>query len=183
MNRAARKHDFHDDHALLDVWAGIVTPTLRAVRVLGDELEAEFGLPMAEAEVLLRLYRAPLRQLPTTRLAKDLLFTSGGFTKLADRLEAQGLVAREPCQTDRRITFLTLTPHGRALAQKTLKAHAAGIRRHVLAHTGEETLSHWYAAASHLPDPSAAHPPKRDATPEGERDPPVGGPSADEVAS
>ena len=153
MNQAAPKHHFRDDHALLDAWAAIVTPTLRTIRVLGDELEAEVGLPMAEAEVLLRLYRAPSRQLPTTHLAKQLLFTSGGFTKLADRLEAHGLVAREPCATDRRITFLTLTPQGRALAQKTLKAHAAGIRRHVLAHTGAETLTHWSAAASRLRDP------------------------------
>ena len=150
MNQAAPDYDFGDDHALLDAWASIVTSTLRAIRVLGDELEAEIGLPMAEAEVLLRLYRAPSSRLPTTHLARQLLFTSGGFTKLADRLEARALVAREPCETDRRVTYLTLTPQGRTLAQKTLKAHAAGIRRHVLAHTGAQTLAHWRDAASRL---------------------------------
>ena len=166
MNQAASDHDFRDDHALLDAWAAIVTPTLRAIRTLGDELEAKVGLPMAEAEVLLRLYRAPSRRLPTTHLARELLFTSGGFTKLADRLEAQVLVARQPCATDRRITFLTLTPHGRALAQKTLKAHAAGIRRHVLSHTGAEALAQWRATATLIHDESAAalHPTGRRGT-------------------
>ena len=152
MSQAAPQPDFPDDLALLDAWASIVTSTLRAVRILGDELEAEVGLPMSEAEVLLRLSRAPARRLPATQVARQLLFSSGGFTKLADRLESQGLVSREPCETDRRVTYLTLTPQGRALAQKTLKAHAAGIRRHVLAHTGEETLTSWRAAAGLLPD-------------------------------
>ena len=158
MNLAAPESDFRDDDALLDAWVAVVTPTLRAIRVLGEELEAAVGLPMAEAEVLLRISRAPERRLPTTRLARELLFTSGGFTKLADRLVAAGLVAREPCETDRRVTYLTLTREGRALAQKTLKAHAAGIRRHVLGVVGEEALARWREAAGRLRDDPGVDP-------------------------
>ncbi|HET7768113.1 MAG TPA: MarR family transcriptional regulator [Chloroflexota bacterium] len=88
----------------------------------------------------------------TTALARELLFTSGGFTKLADRLVAAGFVSREPCATDRRVTYLTLTKEGRALAQRALKAHAAGIRRRVLAVVGEEKLAPWREAAGRLRD-------------------------------
>ena len=141
MSEAAGETDFREDEALLEAWVAVVTPTLRAIRVLGDELEMEVGLAMAEAEVLFRIYRSPERRLPTTRLARELLFTSGGFTKLADRLVATGLVAREPSETDRRMTYLTLTRKGRALALKALRAHVAGIRRHVLGVVGEKALA------------------------------------------
>ena len=150
MNPAAPENNIARDSALLDSWASVVTHTLRAIRVLGDELESEIGLPMAEAEVLLRIYRSPERRLATTALAKELLFTSGGFTKLADRLVASGLLAREPCQTDRRVTYLTLTKDGRALARKALRAHAAGIRRHVLDAVGPDALNQWRAAAGQV---------------------------------
>ena len=97
--------------------------------------------------MLLRIYRSPERRLATTALAREVLFTSGGFTKLADRLVAAGLLARAPCETDRRITYLTLTTEGRALAQRALRAHAAAIRRRVLDAVGEEGLAQWRAAA------------------------------------
>jgi hypothetical protein len=59
MKRAAAAGELRDDEALLATWAAVVTPVLRAISLLEDELEAEMGLPMAEAEVLLRIYRSP----------------------------------------------------------------------------------------------------------------------------
>ncbi|HEU5318676.1 MAG TPA: MarR family transcriptional regulator [Chloroflexota bacterium] len=161
MNDAAPGHNFGDDSALLDAWVAVVTATLRTARVLGEELEAAIGRPMAQAEVLLRIYRSPEGRLPTTRLARELLFTSGGFTKLADRLVGAGLVAREACPTDRRVTYLTLSDEGRELARRALQAHAAGVRRHVLDAMGEETLADWSTAARRLGGHSGTEPGSR----------------------
>ena len=145
------------DGGLLDDWAFVVTQTVRAIRLLDRELEQTVGLPLASAEVLFRLRRGPDGRLPTTRLARELLFSSGGFTKLADRLVGAGLVAREPCATDRRVVFLTLTEAGLALAEQALAEHTAGLRRHVLGPVGSKGLTSWRAAAERLAAHLEAH--------------------------
>jgi hypothetical protein len=48
--------------------------------------------------------------LPQRDLAERLLLTSGAVTILVDRLEAAGLVVRQPHATDRRVTLVHLVP-------------------------------------------------------------------------
>jgi Transcriptional regulators len=52
-------------------------------------------------------------------LCRNLNHDSGATTRLLDQLEARGLIERHRSSEDRRVTKLTLTPQGRALA-KTL---------------------------------------------------------------
>ena len=52
-----------------------------------------------------------------TRLVDEVSFSSGGFTKLADRLEADGLIERRDDPTDRRVRNAALTPEGERLAK------------------------------------------------------------------
>jgi len=56
------------------------------------------------------------------RIATQMMLHPTSVTTLADRLEAEGLVARKPHPTDRRATYIAITPSGRALLQKTTKA-------------------------------------------------------------
>ena len=58
------------------------------------EIDAAVGIPITWAEVLFRLRRTPGEALPSTRLAREVSFSSGGFTELMDRLVAAGLVER-----------------------------------------------------------------------------------------
>ncbi len=60
-------------------------------------------------EVLLRLQRSPHHRLPMSQLAREVSLSSGGFTKLADRLERNGYLVRQACALDRRVTYATLT--------------------------------------------------------------------------
>jgi DNA-binding MarR family transcriptional regulator len=53
-------------------------------------------------------------------LAREAAFSSGGFTKIADRLAKRDLVQRTPCVDDRRVTYLELTPAGRAVSNDLL---------------------------------------------------------------
>src|SRR3954447_20152568 len=48
-------------------------------------------------------------------LAEALVITRGGLTKLVDRLVKAGLLERTFCETDRRVSYATLTPAGRDL--------------------------------------------------------------------
>jgi DNA-binding MarR family transcriptional regulator len=89
-------------------------------------------------EVLLRLARTPGGALPMTKLAHMVLFSSGGFTKLADRMESEGLLRRVACPTDRRSYLATLTPKGRRVLEKAIRVHVPSLDQRLLAHLDAE---------------------------------------------
>jgi DNA-binding MarR family transcriptional regulator len=99
---------------------------------LVHDLEVEAGLPGHWFEVLLRIGRTPGQAVPMTQLAGMVSFSSGGFTKLADRLERAGLIRREPCPSDRRSTLATLTEDGRRALDRALAVHLPGLQRHLI---------------------------------------------------
>jgi DNA-binding MarR family transcriptional regulator len=93
---------------------------------LHREVAAAFSLDPAEAETLLRLTRSPDNRMPMAALAREAAFSTGGFTKIADRLAKRGLVERAPCADDRRVVYLELSGAGAALADE-LQGLVAGI--------------------------------------------------------
>ncbi|MCU1495846.1 MAG: marR [Acidimicrobiaceae bacterium] len=128
------------DDDLVTTWGLLLEATAAAGRRLAADLEEGFGLSPAEAEVLFRLARTPGHVLTTTRLAREVSFSSGGFTRLADRLVAAGLVERQPCASDRRVVYAALTEQGRLVAAAALALHAEGLRLHVLDVLGPDEI-------------------------------------------
>ena len=59
-----------------------------------------------------------------SHLATRIMVHPTTVTLLTDRLEAQGLLAREPHPTDRRATFARITPAGKALMKEATRALA-----------------------------------------------------------
>ncbi len=99
----------------------------RATRLLESEIDkelAEFGLTIAEFNALCALRRAgaPYRLSPK-RLGEALLFSSGGLTKLLERLEARRMVTREPDPNDGRGVLVSLTAEGMKLGEEAMQAH------------------------------------------------------------
>lgn len=74
--------------------------------------------PLPWYEVLATLSDAPDRRLKMGDLAERLVITRGGLTKLVDRLVKAGLVERAFCETDRRVSYATLTPSGSDLLEE-----------------------------------------------------------------
>ncbi len=101
-------------------------------RRIGRELQDEVGISGPWLEVLLRIGRTPGQAVRMTQLAEMVLFTSGGFTKLADRMVAAGLIRREPCPGDRRAYLATLTPEGRRVLDRALAVHLPSLQRHLV---------------------------------------------------
>lgn len=60
-------------------------------------------------------------------LQRKVLISSGGVTYVIDQLEAKGLVARRPCDEDRRAVYAELTPAGRKLMERIFPLHAQAI--------------------------------------------------------
>lgn len=127
-----------DDDELVTWWGLVIEGHLVTNGKLMDEIAERFNLAPAPFDILLRLVRTPGCRKPMTQLAREVALSSGGFTKVADRLVAAGLIKREPCDTDRRVTYVTLTPKGRRLAERARAACADILRQRVLAPLGEK---------------------------------------------
>jgi MarR family transcriptional regulator, 2-MHQ and catechol-resistance regulon repressor len=62
--------------------------------------------------VLSRLHQAPGTRLRMVDITRQLCVSKSGVTQLVDRLEEAGLVVRESCTSDRRLTYARLTDRG-----------------------------------------------------------------------
>ena len=95
---------------------------------LGPDLEAATGLDLTWLEVLLRLSRSPEGVLTMGELSRQIALTSGGVTRLVDRMTAAGLVERVPCASDRRVLYASITDAGRAALAPAIAQHEQGLR-------------------------------------------------------
>jgi MarR family transcriptional regulator, 2-MHQ and catechol-resistance regulon repressor len=103
---------------------GLLTETnARLARRIGSALESECGLPLAWFEVLLQLRRAPEGRLTMRQIAEGAVYSSGGTTRLVDRIESAGLVERRNCPNDRRAVHVAITAAGDARLDDALTAH------------------------------------------------------------
>jgi MarR family transcriptional regulator, 2-MHQ and catechol-resistance regulon repressor len=99
----------------------------RLERQLGAALEAAMGLPLSWFEVLLRVERSDGGYLSMSELASQTVYSSGGTTRLIDRIEAKGLVERGTCPSDRRGVNVRLTEDGRRTLFEALELHAGHL--------------------------------------------------------
>jgi DNA-binding MarR family transcriptional regulator len=63
-----------------------------------------------------------------TCLADQVALTTGGVTRLMDRMVAAGLVERRPCRTDRRVAYAGITEAGRSALEASAVVHVANLR-------------------------------------------------------
>jgi DNA-binding MarR family transcriptional regulator len=87
----------------------------------------QWNLTLPQFDVLAELARAPEQGFTFVELSRLLLVTSGNLTGIIDRLEAEGLVRREPELNDRRVTRMNLTPRGKQLTAEILPRHADDV--------------------------------------------------------
>ena len=122
-------------------------------RRLDAAVEAE-GVPAQWFAVLHMLLAAPEHGLPMTVLARDLAMTSGGFTKLVDRMAKDGLVDRRGNAADRRVVHAALTEQGRDFAQRAAAVYLTTLRESLLNQVGRADVA---AASGTLDALARAH--------------------------
>jgi len=113
----------------LAAWRGFLRVQSSLLRQLDAELSATHDLPLRSYEVLLLLEGAPHRRLRMTDLSRSVLLSASGVTRLVDRLEREGLVARERCPEDGRGAYAVLTEAGDGRLREARATHLAGVRR------------------------------------------------------
>jgi DNA-binding MarR family transcriptional regulator len=112
----------------LRAWRGMLRAHATLTKALDAQLEAAHGLPLTSYEVLLHLNDAEERRMRMCDLADSVLLSRSGLTRLVDRLEREGLLAREQCACDARGAFAKLTPAGQAKLAEARATHLAGVR-------------------------------------------------------
>jgi DNA-binding MarR family transcriptional regulator len=110
------------------------------VRELDAELAREHDMPLSSYEVLLFLNDSDDGRMRMSELADSALLSRSGLTRLVDRLERQGLLKRERCESDARGWFAEITPEGRRAFGEARKTHLDGVRRVFLNHFSRDEL-------------------------------------------
>ncbi|HUY16281.1 MAG TPA: MarR family transcriptional regulator [Acidimicrobiales bacterium] len=95
----------------------------RLTKQLGAALEESCQLPLAWFEVLLQLRQSADGRLKMSQMADAIVHSTGGTTRLVDRLEDAGFVRREHCPSDRRSVFVGITDPGNAKLDEALDVH------------------------------------------------------------
>lgn len=116
------------DQAKGSVWPLFLTAHAVLVEAIEGRL-AQAGLPpFGWYDVLWGLERAPGQRLRMSELADKVVVSRSNLTRLADRLEAAGLIARERSEDDRRGAYAVLTEAGRAMRKRMWPVYQAAIR-------------------------------------------------------
>jgi DNA-binding MarR family transcriptional regulator len=141
----------------IDAFVRLVRANAAVTRQLSAQLSADHGLNLSAYEALLSLARAPDSRMKRVDLANGLLLSAGGVTRLLDSLERDGLVAREECSSDRRISYAVLTEAGRNKLREASKSHTSQIRELLGGLYDDDELAQLAALLDRLPgvDPTA----------------------------
>src|SRR2546421_1905763 len=96
-------------------WAEFIRVEQALLDRVEEDLKAASFPPLVWYDVLLELVKEPSGRLRHRDLHRRMLLTKYNLSRLLDRLEAEGLVSREPIEEDARGEYLCLTSKGREL--------------------------------------------------------------------
>ena len=112
-------------------WMPAFLALIRTHARMWDQVESDVrrisGLTMPRYDVLMQLDTHGGR-LGLTELAKTIVLSPSGLSKLLDRMEEAGLIERRPDPADARSTFAMITAHGRAVVRRTRRKHHAFLQ-------------------------------------------------------
>ena len=126
-------------------WRRFLQAHATVTRKLEAELLAEQQLSLADFDVLIQLAAAREGSMRMSDLADRVVLSRSGMTRRIDRLEADGLVRRESCPSDRRGALAVITPAGEERLERAMPIHFRGVEEHFLSRLEAddlETLRH-----------------------------------------
>lgn len=119
------------------VWRAYLLGSAR----LADKLDADlrqFGLDLAEYEILVSIEEVLGRRLRMSELAEAVHQSRSRLTHTIARMEKSGLVRRTTCPTDRRGVWAEMTDAGLELLRRAAPSHVAAVRENFVEAVGDE---------------------------------------------
>src|SRR4051794_17088740 len=132
-------------------WVRFLATHGAITRELEAQLMGAHGLTLSDYDVLVQIARAPECKMRNIELAKAVVLTRSGVTRLVDGLERDGLVTRVSCSSDKRGTFVTLTDAGANKLREAAGTHLDGVQELFLDKLGEEGRKKMDELLSQLP--------------------------------
>lgn len=112
-------------------WIGLATTSRRLLERIERDLRAANLPPLSWYDALLEIERAGPDGLRPKALQNRLLLPQYGTSRLLDRLESAGLIARRPDPDDGRGHFVAITSDGNALRRRMWPVYARALRETV----------------------------------------------------
>ncbi|MEY9969106.1 DNA-binding MarR family transcriptional regulator [Streptacidiphilus sp. MAP12-16] len=114
-------------------WRALASLHARIEGEIERALQAAHGLSVSEYSVLDVLSRQDKWHMRMQQLAEAVVLSQSATTRLVTRLEADGLLSRHLCATDRRGIYTEVTPAGLARLAEAGPTHDAALRRALIA--------------------------------------------------
>lgn len=110
---------------------GVMLEALNRLNHLFDHsLKEQIGISQSWFEALLRIERSG-GFMTMGELAEQVALTSGGVTRMVDRMTDEGLVERRACETDRRVLYVAITDEGRRTLSAAVDVHLEDLTAEV----------------------------------------------------
>ena len=122
-------------------WRGLLRITAQLNARANRLLLQEYGISLADYEVLVALSEAPEGQLRVFEVADALAWEQSRVSHQLARMQRRGLITREGCATDARGAFAVLTTAGRAAIERAAPAHVEQVRQLVFDELSHEQVS------------------------------------------
>jgi len=115
----------------VQLFALLLDTNARMARSFTTVLEESCDISLAWFEVLMQLRQSHEGRLKMTEIADAVVLSTGGTTRLIDRLEEAGFVTRQHCPDDRRAIHVAITPAGNAKLDEALSVHLSYLDAHL----------------------------------------------------
>jgi DNA-binding MarR family transcriptional regulator len=114
------------------VWRAYLVGTTLLTERLDRDLREKHDLSLPEYEVLVRLSETPDGRLRMAELANSLSHSRSRVTHTVARMEAEGLITRTSCPSDRRGVIAEMTDKGFDVLRKAAHTHVTGVREYLV---------------------------------------------------
>ena len=113
------------DHLAIRLWLRMLACTNLVGQRVSANLRA-YGTTLPRFDFLSQLQRFP-GGLRMAEISRRMMVTAGNITRLAEQLEAEGLITRAPAAGDRRVAIVRLTDRGRRSFDAMAREHEGWI--------------------------------------------------------
>ena len=119
-------------------WRSLLNAHALVIGRIERDLRAEVLPPLDWYDALWALYKSADRRLRISELAEHVVLSRTGMTRLLDRIEAAGMLRREPVPGDRRGAHAVITREGVELLRRMWPINARNIRELFIAQLDED---------------------------------------------
>jgi DNA-binding MarR family transcriptional regulator len=133
-------------------WRGLLRMTAQLNARMNRQLQDDYGISLADYDVLVVLSEAPRGRQRVFELADSLTWEQSRVSHQLARMQRRGLIAREDCATDARGAFAVLLEAGRAAIERAAPAHVELVRQLVFDGLSHDQLAALTAVSSRVLD-------------------------------